>query len=160
MATYYLSSTASDLGGGADFSAALVKALEAASTRSVSLAKGGTQDSFGFTPSGDPGALALAGTRTHTAEVNVTTASTEVFASVSFARVSSAGTVLAGGAAFAAEQGMSAGVFQILVGRLRTSLHGRPPKPTGVFQILVGRLRTRCGGPARLRSRRVSNPCR
>ena len=89
---YYLSATASDLSGGADFSRKLVTATEGAGTIACSIAGSATETSYGFTEPGIPGVCGRAGPRPYTVEVNVTVLNANIQISVSLARVNSAGT--------------------------------------------------------------------
>lgn len=102
--TFILKNIASDIGGGNDFSAELSAGETAAGSLSVSVAKSGTEDSFGHTIAGEPG-LRGTSTGTYSVEVEVITANTSVSCAVAFARINSAGTQQAI-SAFTASQGM------------------------------------------------------
>jgi hypothetical protein len=91
--SYYLSSTASDLTGGADFSRALVAASSALVTQSILIAASATETSYGFTAVGDPGIDGDNGE--FTVNLHVTTASNNITGSASVSRIDSAGTVQA-----------------------------------------------------------------
>ncbi len=106
--TYILRSTDSDLGGGADFSKALLETTATQVLQVVSVANQSTEDSFGFTDVGDPGSSGVTGT--YTVELNVQVGDTSIFCSVAVARVNSSGTVQSGGTAFTSEQTCTAGV--------------------------------------------------
>lgn len=105
--TYVLKAANSDLTGGADFTKEISAGTEAAGSITVSVAKSATEDSLGFTPANVPSTDGITGN--YTAEVNVTTGSTDIQISVAVARVNSAGTQQSI-SSFTAEQTGSAGV--------------------------------------------------
>jgi hypothetical protein len=107
---YYLSSSNSDLSGGADFSRKLVTAVESASTIAVSVAASSTETSYAFTEPGIPGVCGRAGPRPYTVEVNVTVLNANIQISVNLARVNSAGTVQRAWKASAEQSAGSTGV--------------------------------------------------
>lgn len=106
-ATYVLKATSSDLTGGSDFTRELSTGTEATGGITVSVAKGATEDSLGFTIAGEPGSSGATGN--YTVEINVTTGNTNVQLSVAVSRVNSAGAqqVIS---AFTTEQQATAGL--------------------------------------------------
>lgn len=124
--TYVLSSVASDLTGGADFTNLLDSTTAAAAVINVSIAKNATEDSFGFTKSGLPGVEGTS-TGTFTVKVNITTGNTsgDLSLAVALARVDKAGTQAAI-TAFSAAQATTAGIktFRFLDPALGTWAHG------------------------------------
>lgn len=89
---YFLSSTNSDLTGGADFTRSLFpNNNSAATTFSVTVASSVTETSYGFTPPLDPSTSGTTGD--YTVNVDVTTANSNHFLSIVLNRVNSAGTV-------------------------------------------------------------------
>lgn len=100
---YFLSSTNSDLTGGADFTRALFYNNNAASTTvSVSVAANTTDVSYGFTPALHPGVYGDTGN--YTVVVDVTTANTNIFCAITLRRVNSSGTVQTSSTASAEQQ--------------------------------------------------------
>jgi hypothetical protein len=87
--SFYLSSTTSDLGGGADFNRLLATVIEAAGTISVPVAAAATEDSFGYTAAGVPGTNGESGD--YTVKINVTTLNANINLTCAVARVDSAG---------------------------------------------------------------------
>lgn len=108
--TYILKAANSDLSGGADFTRELSEGTETAGSISPSIAASATEDSFGFTPAGIPGASGGSGAQDYNPiEVNVTSGNNNIQISVAVARVNSSGTQQAI-SAFTAEQQASAGL--------------------------------------------------
>lgn len=93
--TYHLSSTNSDLSGGADFNKKLLTSTSGAGTISVTIAASSTETSYAWTEPGVPG---TAGTSTgsFTVEVNVTTAASNTTVRAFLTRVNSSGVSQAG----------------------------------------------------------------
>src|SRR3990167_1919633 len=92
MPTYYCTNTASDLGGGADFSNKLLTTTSGAANISVPIAVSATETSYFFTEANVP-FNADWETGTITVEVNVTTSNSNVQLKLSAARINSTGTV-------------------------------------------------------------------
>lgn len=101
--TFYLSSTASDLSGGADFSLALLESTSASSPLVVGVTNSSTDTSYAWTPSGIPSATGATGN--YTVEVNVTAANSAISLVVAIGRVNSSG-VLQGSEVTAASQSL------------------------------------------------------
>lgn len=95
--TYILKTAASDLSGGVHFNNELSTGTETPGSLSPSITKASTEDSYGFTVAGEPGASGTTGD--YTVEVNVTTGNTSIEISTAIHRVNSAGTFQAEGAA-------------------------------------------------------------
>lgn len=100
---YILKQANSDLSGGLNFNKELSEDIEAAGSFSITVQKGATQDSYGFTVAGEPGTKGGSGAQSYTIEQTFATANTAVNLSVAVERVDSAGTVIAT-SAFSAEQ--------------------------------------------------------
>lgn len=109
MSTTYFLKGASETcpGTGADFDRVLNKVSEGAGSINFSVANGATEDSFGTTPSGDPGTDGVTGD--FSTEINVTTGDNNIQASVAWRRVNSS-CVTQATSAFTSEQQCSAGV--------------------------------------------------
>jgi len=89
---YLLKAAASDMGGGADFSAEVSQDAETAGTRTGSVAAGATETSYGFTPPGEPGLLTwTAGA--WVVKVDVTTPHANVVLAIRLRRINAAGVV-------------------------------------------------------------------
>jgi len=106
MPTYYLRDSASDLGGGADFSVELLDSTTTASSLSPVIAQGATETSYAFSDVGVPNNADWE-TGTITVEVNVTTADSDAHLDISVSRVNSSGTVQET-SSLAGEQNLSA----------------------------------------------------
>jgi adhesin HecA-like repeat protein len=103
---YTLSGDNSDLSGGADFNKALVESGATNTTVSFSIATNSTETSYGFTPSGNPGADGATGN--YTILARITTGNNNGRLSISLSRVNSSGTVQSTSSA-TSEQTTSAG---------------------------------------------------
>lgn len=100
---YFLSSTNSDLTGGADFSRALFYNNNAASTTlSISIAQAATEVSRGFTPLLHPSVYGATGN--YTVVVDVTTSNSNIFCTITLRRIDSTGTIGTSSATSAEQQ--------------------------------------------------------
>jgi hypothetical protein len=107
VTVYTISTTASDLSGGADFSRELLQSGATSGTLSISTATNTTETSYGFTEAGDPGVLGSS-TGTFTILWRITSGNNNLQGSISLSRVNSSGAVQATSTA-TAEQQLSAG---------------------------------------------------
>lgn len=106
---YFLSSTNSDLTGGADFSRALFyNNMAAATTLSITIAGTTTETSRGFTPALHPGVYGATGN--YTVTVDVTNTNNNIFCAITLHRINSAGTVQNSSTASAEQQFNTGGV--------------------------------------------------
>jgi hypothetical protein len=90
--TYYLTTTASDLGTGSNWSNTLPTTAPGTTTLNSSIANEATENDFAYTPSGDPGANGGSGSQNYTVAVEINTANTDVTLEVLVCRVNSSGT--------------------------------------------------------------------
>lgn len=93
--TYHLSSTDSDLSGGADFNKALLTGTSSGGTISCPIAAASTETSYAWTPQNVPGTNGTS-TGNFTVEINITTAVNNTTVRPYLTRVNSAGTAQAG----------------------------------------------------------------
>src|SRR5213594_3058095 len=105
-ADYAFNMTNSDLTGGADFNKEIGDYI-ADFSMTVSVAPNATEDSFGYTKAGVPGAAGVTGD--YYINNYVTTANSNIMFSVAVARVNSSGVQQGSPSSFTAEQAMSLG---------------------------------------------------
>lgn len=106
---YFLSSTASDLSGGADFSKKLDTNPGFGTTLSVTIAASATETSYGFTEALVPGRRGSVGLQEYAVSVKVNTAG-NMELKIQLRRISASGTVLTSSSQTAAQSLNSAGV--------------------------------------------------
>lgn len=104
--TYHLNDSTSDLGGGADFNRELITSFGSSSGLAFSVANSSTEDSYGYTQAGIPGATGVTGN--YSIVVSFSAASSAIQLSVAVARVNSAGVQQAI-SSFTAEQTTTTG---------------------------------------------------
>lgn len=90
---YYLSSTDSDLSGGADFNKALLTTASASSV-AVSCLSGITEDHYGFTAASEPGSRGATGN--YTVSLDLSAGNADFTVSAFVARINSSGVVQTG----------------------------------------------------------------
>jgi hypothetical protein len=108
--TYYLRNTNSDLTGGADFSYKLLTAVAGEATSSISIAKGATEESYGFVEPAIPN-NADWDTGAFVVKVKVTAENSAVYGSIRVDRVSAAGALVESSTTTAEQQFSSIAVY-------------------------------------------------
>lgn len=88
--TYYLTTTASDLGTGDNWSNRIQRTIPGTTTLVSSIANNSTENDLGFTPSGEPGDQGTSGNYSASVEINATDGSTTL--DLLIVRVNSSGT--------------------------------------------------------------------